>query len=221
MKITLAGFVLADSAARLPPLNMTLNGVRVVELADFARAAAKGVFTRGNAATTFAFSVSKVFDSYPDAEDAFFLAESAAPVSGALLIQQTGNDGRPPLGATTAALESIAPTKEGVRVDFLYTIKAGRIVGGNSLPYLFDNAAASTMLAAVPIPASQNFVVVNFPALIASPIVGGLSIVAPQGADSPGVWKVEQLTPAGFVCFFTGNIPAAGFSLHYIAKPGA
>ena len=111
MKLSLAGSTLFDASAGLPPVDLRLNGVRVVEVTDFARATSKGVFFRGNTGSTITFSTSRVFASYADAQDAFWLAESMAPTQGPLLIRQTGAAAdRPPVGAASAVLASVVPS---------------------------------------------------------------------------------------------------------------
>ena len=221
MKITFAGVVLADASIGLPPLDMRLNGTRVVELADFARAATKGVFWRGNASNTFSFTVSREFGSYADAQDAYFLAESQAPVSGPLsIIQTAAAANRPPL-SMVGVLATVAPSLLGVRVDTAYTIQGGRFLGGSLAVYQADTDSPTTMFGSIALPAGADHVAVPFPAPLPSPVVSGLTIVAPTGADSPSVWKVEQITQDGFVAYFTGSLPAAGYTLHWQAKQGA
>lgn len=223
MKLSLAGSTLFDASAGLPPVDLRINGVRVVELVDFARATSKGVFFRGNSGSTITFSTSRVFASYADAQDAFWLAEALAPTQGPLLIRQTGAAAdRPPVGAANAMLASVVPTLLGVRVDVAYTIQAGRLTGGAALPYLLDPEASQIMIGAALIPAGQSFVAVNFPAPLNDPQVVVGAIVAPApGMDVPAVLAVESLTNAGFVARLSAPVPTAGFSLAYSARAGS
>lgn len=221
MQISFAGIVLADTGNRLPPDNMTLNGQRVAEFADMARAASKAVYSRGNAATTFAFTVYKEFASYADAEDAYFLAESNTPVIGPLVIVQTQGGGRPVLTLPTAVCTGVTASLGGVRVTFTYSLTGGRFIGGLPPGFVVDPDSPNLMFGKTDIPNGQDNVSVAFPANLANPILGGLSIVGPAGADSPGILKAESLTSAGFTVFLTGAVPSAGFALHWQAKQGA
>ncbi len=227
MKITFAGVVLADASIGLPPLEMKLNGTRVAELVDLARAAVKGVFSRGNATNIFVFSTSTEYGSYADAQDAYFLAEAQAPVSGAVQIFQTGAAGnRPPLTMATAVLTAVAPVLLGVRVDTTFTLTGGRFAGGAAVAYQKDLDSPDLMFGSTPIPAGADHVAVAFPAPLALPVVSGVTLVAPTGADSPSVWKIEQVTGSesggngGFVGYLDGPVPAAGYSLNWQARAG-
>lgn len=218
MKIVLAGYTLCDPANPLDSL--TLNGVRVVEVADMARAASASIFVRGNSKNTLSFSVSRVFGSYADAQDYALLIEATAPTVGALVITQTGADAdRAPVTCGTAALASVVPTLQGVRVSVAFTIQAGRFAGGNPPGLLTETDAPNTMRSAVPIPTGFDSVGVVFPAaLAAAPIVTGLSLVVPPNVDSPGILRAENVTGQGMTVRLTGPVPA-GCVLHWEVKP--
>ncbi len=218
MKISLAGCLLADAST--PPANVTLDGVRVLELVDMARAASKGIFVRNNSLNTFQFSVSQVFATNADAEDYAFTLEAMAPLSGVLQISQTGAAaGRAPLVCPIAALSTVAPVIQGVRVTTTYSISCGRFSGGNPPGLIADDTTPDTVRGNTNAAAGAETIPVQFPAAIANPIVTSLVALLVAGQNNPGILGVSGLTANGMVIQLDGPAPA-GFAASWQVNSG-
>ena len=219
MKISFAGFVLCDGQAVIP-FGITLNGVRVLELVDMARAASKGIFARFNSQNTLQFSVSQVFGSYADAEDFAFTLEAIVPINGVLTITQTGAAaGRPQLVCPNAALATVAPVVQGVRVVTTYTIQGGRFMGGNPPGLIADNTEANTVRGNAAAATGAESIAVVFPAQIQNPVVTSLVALLVAGVSNPGILGVTGLTGQGMTVQLDGPAPA-GFAASWQVNSG-
>ena len=202
------------------PFGITLNGVRVFELVDMARAASKGIFARFNSQNTFQFSVSQVFGSYADAEDFAFTLEENAPINGVLTITQTGAAaGRPQLVCANAGLATVAPVVQGVRVVTTYTFQGGRFSGGNPPGLIPDNTEANTVRGNTNAVAGAETIPVVFPAAIANPVVTSLVALLVAGVSNPGILGVLGLNENGMTVQLDGPAPA-GFGSSWQVNSG-
>ena len=218
MQISFAGFVLCNGQTVIP-FGITLNGVRVLELVNMARAASKGIFARYNTQNTLQFSVSQVFADYATAEDFAFTLEAAIPQAGTLTITQTGAAaGRPQLVATVAAPATVAPVLMGLRVITTYTIQCGRFSGGTPPGLTADTSTPSAVIGNTPAAAGAESIAVVFPQQVANPVVTSLVALLVAGVPNPGILGVSGLTSQGMTVQLDGAAPA-GYAASWQVNP--
>ena len=129
MKITLAGYVLADSAAGIYAQSKSLNGQVIAQGEDLVRASQRRFFARGNASTTYGFTTWQTFPTLADAQDYYYGVRALVPSSGPLLVYQVGAlAGRPPATLARAVLTSVVPTLLGLTVQVDWTVQGGLFV---------------------------------------------------------------------------------------------
>ena len=108
MRITLGKFVLCEgTAGNQFPDSLGFNGKRVVDVAEFLRAADAVPSNRGNRKTTFAFTLTREHASHRAACEFAAMHEWMVPEVGAVVLQLEG-DGVTKLTFTNGVLEEVA-----------------------------------------------------------------------------------------------------------------
>lgn len=224
MKITLAGYVLADFAAGIFAQSKSLNGQVLADPVDLVRASQRRYYPRGNAATTYQVTTWRTFDSLADAQDYFYGVRTLAPVSGALVVQQIGAlAGRPPATMERAVLAGVSPTLMGRTVAVDWTLVGGRFTtgetGGGGSPGGGAETEDNGMRGVTPIPDGAESVDVVFPTpFIAPPVITGLTIQRPPGADAVLLDGLSAVNATGFTVDLSAPVSGAGYLLHWEAK---
>lgn len=119
MTITFAGKQLADSSDPLimGPASLQLGGRQANDVAEFAAAAAVGVWPRGNRARSCSFSAHEVFASHAAALAAAAARLGELATQGALVL----TDGTTTITGADAVIDTVEPGVLGVGCTFAYT----------------------------------------------------------------------------------------------------
>ncbi len=131
MKITLGSFSLADGGDA-SPVGLRINGRYQVQTSGFLRAAASGIFPRGNQVNTITFACTREHASYA-AASAFLITHAATmPTGGTLTVATEAWEGTvTKYTAAASAVEARDGTQEGVTTTHQYTILCGAFAGGS------------------------------------------------------------------------------------------
>ncbi len=222
MKITLAGYVLADSSAGIYAQSKSLNGQIIVDPVDLVGASQRRHYARGNAATTYQFTSWWTFASTADSHDFALGVRGAVPTSGPLVVHQAGAAaGRPPATMARAVLASVVPTFLGRTTAVDWTVQGGLFAPGVALVLPGGDLgppAVDEMRGTTPIADTAESVAVVFPtAFVAAPVVTGLVIQRPPEGEAVLVDGLSAVSGAGFTADLSAPVSGAGYVLHWSA----
>ena len=126
MKISIGTFVLADSPASIPMVNLRINGERIVQEEALVGAEARIVFDRGNRQTTVTFDTTRLFGSPVEAETFLLMHETQFPGQG-LVTFLSGTAGQNNYAAylAGAVVKSVASSISGCTTRHRYHITGG------------------------------------------------------------------------------------------------
>lgn len=129
MKITINEFPLAEMSGPVGVRDFKISNSRLVEPAQFLRAAATAFFDRKNLATTITFVVTRLHASVRDAEVFLLAHESEVPAGGLAAFTARSDDGQEVTRYLDAAIVEVTEAAYvGLSTRHLYTIKGGLLL---------------------------------------------------------------------------------------------
>lgn len=129
MRITINEFVLAEMSGPVGVRDFKVSHERLMEQAQFLRAAASAFFDRKNQATTITFAVTRLHASVRDAEVFLLAHEAEVPAGGLVTFTARGDNGQEIARYLDAALVEVAESAYvGCSSTVIYRIKGGLLL---------------------------------------------------------------------------------------------
>lgn len=224
MRITIETTLLASAALTTAPHSaLSLNGVQLVEEAQFFRAATAGFYARGNASVALQFRAQRLFSSIRAAEAFALLHASSIPLEGLLTCVAGESGDTQTVYLEDCVVENVQVVEyRGASVVVQYTIRGAAFSSDvpPEIPGETDEAEEFIVMrrGKVSIDAAAESVAVAFSSpLSAVPIVTPTISRPSGGAAIHCTTREDSVTVNGFTVDLSAATPDATYKLHYIA----